>query len=518
MMPANRGVAANRDKINDDRRWPAAPLKTRQIDVTGSLVAEIETPVSAQAAQTAAYQRNPYPSFIHPLTHPDRLATIARLSGLDAPDIGTARVLEVGVGDGLNLLSMAQALPDASFVGFDIEAEGIGRGRERVAAVGQGNVRLEVADLMNGAPEIEGSFDYIIAHGVFAWVPEPVALALLALIGERLAPNGVAFVSFNALPGSYATQAVREAMMRAAGNAENAEERLERARALLRAIAEPRGNDGQVQKGLRIVARERLERDARVLVHDELSTSWHPWHLSDVLDRSREHGLMFLGDASAELVVDGILMDQAPAPAPALQQFVEARACADDDLAFRQFRRLLLTRDDALPRRHVDPRVIEGLFAASYAEEVEPETFAAGPRRIRCDHPPLRDALRRLIAASPERIPVRDLGLDDAYLRALIGLFDYEMLSLHTVPTSCSPTVRQRPKASPLARVMVSEGMDWAATLDHRVVALDAGAKEVLAMLDGSTEREDVYARLSGRGFDGEAAVAGLAGIALLTR
>ena len=472
----------------------------------------------SQVEQTAAYQRNPYPSFIHPLTHPDRLATIARLSGLDAPDIRTARVLEVGVGDGLNIVSMAQTLPGAQFVGFDIEAEGIERGRERLATVGLSNARLEVADLMDGASAIEGEFDYIIAHGVFAWVPEPVALALLRLIGARLAVNGVAFVSFNALPGSYATMAVREAMVRAAGDATDTTERLERARAMLRAIAEPRASDGQVQKGLRILAGERLERDGRVLVHDELSSAWQPWHLRDVIDRAREHGLAFLGDASFERVADGMLMDQAPAPAAALQQFVETRACADDDLNFRQFRRVLLTRAEAAPGRHFDPRVVEGLFAVSYAEEVEPETFAAGPRRIRCDHPPLRDALRRLIAASPERIPVQELNLDDAYLRALIGLFDYEMLSLHTVPTVCSPQVPERPRASPLARAMVAEGMDWAATLDHRVVSLDAGGKEVLALLDGHTDRDAIHARLAGRGFDGAAAVAGLAGIALLTR
>lgn len=476
------------------------------------------SPAALQADATASYQRNPYPSFIHPLTHPDRLATLARLSGLDAPDVRTARVLEVGVGDGLNLLSMAQALPDAQFVGFDIEADGICRGRERIAEVGQHNVRLEIADLMDGAAAIEGTFDYIIAHGVFAWVPEPVALALLALIGQRLASNGVAFVSFNALPGSYATRAVREAMVRAVGDATDTDERLERARALLRALAEPRGNDGQVQKGLRIVARERLERDMRVMVHDELSSTWHPWHLRDVLDQAQTHGLMFLGDASFELVGDGILMDQAQAPAAALQRFVEARACAEDDLAFRQFRRVLLTRDDALPRRHADPRAIESLFAASYAQEVEPETFAAGPRKIRCDHPPLRDALRRLIAASPGRVAVRDLGLDDAYLRALIGLYDFDMIALHTVGSTCTSQVSQRPTASPLARVMVAEGMDWAATLDHRVVALDTGAKEVLMMLDGATDRQNIYARLADSGFDGEGAVTGLARIALLTR
>jgi hypothetical protein len=476
-------------------------------------------PVPAlQAEQVDSYRRNPYPSFIHPLTHPDRIATVARLSGMTTPNVRTARVLEVGTGDGLNLLSIAATLPDAECVGFDIEPEGIGRGRERLAAAGLGNARLEVADLMAGAVGIEGQFDYIIAHGVFAWVPEPVALALLALIADRLSPTGVAFVSFNALPGSFPNMALRDPMLRAAGDATEPEERLQRAGALLQTMAEPRNTDGPIQKALRGMARDRLNSDMRVMLHDELSATWNPWRLGDVLDHARRHGLTYLGDASYEQIMEGMLIDQQPAPPAVIQSFVEARACAEDDLTLRSFRRLLLTREGVEPRRHFDPRAVETLYAASYAEEVEPEQFAVGARKIRCDHPPLRDALRRLIAASPERVPVQELGLDDVYLRALVGLFDFEMLSLHTVPGTCAIEVPERPTASPLARAMVAEGMDWAATLDHRIVALDAGAKEVLTVLDGSADRAAMFAQLDAREFDGAAAVEGLARIALLTR
>ncbi|MBT3223469.1 MAG: hypothetical protein HN348_30730, partial [Proteobacteria bacterium] len=46
-------------------------------------------------------------------THPVNLATMADLFGMETPDIETARVLEIGCGDGGNLMGMANCLPRA---------------------------------------------------------------------------------------------------------------------------------------------------------------------------------------------------------------------------------------------------------------------------------------------------------------------------------------------------------------------------------------------------------------------
>jgi SAM-dependent methyltransferase len=67
-------------------------------------------------------------------SHPERLATVASLHGLSPPPVATCRVLEVGCGDGENLLSMAAGLPDASFVGCDLSPQAIATGREAILA------------------------------------------------------------------------------------------------------------------------------------------------------------------------------------------------------------------------------------------------------------------------------------------------------------------------------------------------------------------------------------------------
>src|ERR1019366_4359784 len=71
---------------------------------------------------------------------------------------------------------------------------------QEIATLGLANIRLEHRDILDAGPEL-GTFDYVIAHGLYSWVPEPVRDKLLALAQAVLAPHGVAFVSYNALPG-----------------------------------------------------------------------------------------------------------------------------------------------------------------------------------------------------------------------------------------------------------------------------------------------------------------------------
>jgi SAM-dependent methyltransferase len=57
--------------------------------------------------------------------------------------------------------------------------------------------------------ESYGDFDFIFAHGLFSWVPEPVRYRVLEICSDRLAPNGVAYLSYNAYPGSYQRDMLR---------------------------------------------------------------------------------------------------------------------------------------------------------------------------------------------------------------------------------------------------------------------------------------------------------------------
>ena len=51
-----------------------------------------------------SYDKVAYPAFTFPLTHPDHLAVMGILNGLDPIDPRHCRVLELGCGSGANLL------------------------------------------------------------------------------------------------------------------------------------------------------------------------------------------------------------------------------------------------------------------------------------------------------------------------------------------------------------------------------------------------------------------------------
>src|ERR1700694_5200633 len=96
-----------------------------------------------------AYDELPYPGGPFAQTHPDHLATIATLFGITPPAIERCRVLELGCGDGANLIPIAFALPESSFTGIDLAGSAIECGQKLIEAVGLGNIRLQQLDVMD---------------------------------------------------------------------------------------------------------------------------------------------------------------------------------------------------------------------------------------------------------------------------------------------------------------------------------------------------------------------------------
>src|SRR6266851_5993395 len=147
-----------------------------------------------------SYDEVPYHSFPFADSHPDRLATVAHLFGLTPPDPQTARILELGCASGGNLLPMAELYPQGRFIGIDLSERQIAAGQQAVTAVGLTNLELRQASILD-VDASWGQFDYVIAHGVFSWVPEPVQDKILSICHTNLQPNGIAYISYNTLPG-----------------------------------------------------------------------------------------------------------------------------------------------------------------------------------------------------------------------------------------------------------------------------------------------------------------------------
>lgn len=446
----------------------------------------------ASAPEPTSYDEVAYPAVPFPQTAPEQLAVSAAMAGLEAPSPATARVLEVGCGDGFNLVALAVAWPDAQFFGFDLAPTAIARGQALAAEIGLTNLTLAVGDIVHAAEAMNQQFDYVIVHGVYAWVPPMVRAATMRLVGRVLAEDGVAFVSYNALPGGYLRIALREALLFALEGVEGNAARLAAAREHLGVLAHPQTEPATfLASAMREIARIAHANPPSVLFHDEMGAFYEPQHFTDTIADARANALRYLGDASKGRALESFLPAGFPDPDDAEATLLRLIQAAD----YREmtpFRQTLFVRDTRLPERRLDLARLAPLYAS-----VEGERLESGEYRLRQDSltvhdPAVAAALDRLIAAAPARIPVGELGGEEVR-RTLWMLYSRALVDLSPLPFAFPTTAGERPRASPLVHAMLARGDDTLCALDHRMLKFEnAPTRALLGLLDGTRTRAEL--------------------------
>jgi SAM-dependent methyltransferase len=317
-----------------------------------------------------AYDSVPYPGHVHTYTHPNRIAAVARLFGIDAPIVATARVLEIGCGDGGNLISIAYTLPRSHCVGFDLAQTAVARGQHRIEALALANCELICADLSAVGRSL-GEFDYVIAHGVYSWVPPSLRETLLQLIRDVLSPTGVAFVSYNVFPGWRIAGMVREMLRYHTAGMEDLAEQASQAQALLRFVAA--GHDADDPYG-RLMAAE-CERvsgyPSWYLHHDDLADINDPVYFHEFVAQAERFGLAFLAEADFASMTGADLPDAARDKLDELSGDPVLRGQYLDFIKCRRFRQSLLVRAG----RHASPGPVrENVRDLLIASAATPET------------------------------------------------------------------------------------------------------------------------------------------------
>lgn len=464
-------------------------------------------PDTTNAALAARYDAIPYAAMPHPLTHPDRLATIATFLGVNAAPVATCRVLEVGCNDGANLIPMAVGLPFAQFVGCDLSPRALEGGRRIVAELALANVTLAEEDLTTLSPA-HGTFDYIIAHGVYSWVPASVRDGLFAMAAQRLAPNGVMFVSFNALPGCRVRQAGWEILHFHVDRIADPHERLDAARKLARMLADGGENVYAGDAALRAELRATALRSDSELFHDDLAVPNDPVYVGDFIAHAGRFGLRYLAEAELHTMSGAGISSDA-------KTFLSSQNSADreqylDFFRLRRFRQSLLVRQDAArdPASHLsrvmtmhvaaDPSLLRAASAgkiAQIARDLDPAAGGGGP---------VRKVLEALAAQSPQAVPMAELqerigavASTRPLAAILTDAFVSGIVTLHVEPPRLVAEAGPKPRASPLAR-LEARTRDTVTSLVHTRVALpDANARQLLALLDGTRDRAALAAAMT---------------------
>ncbi|HEX2758242.1 MAG TPA: class I SAM-dependent methyltransferase, partial [Thermoanaerobaculia bacterium] len=449
--------------------------------------------------ESTAYDAVSYPGWPFSQTHPDRLATIAALYGLPAAPPERCRVLELGCGDGGNLIPMAYILPESTFLGLDVAGSAVARGQEQIAALGLTNVSLRHVDLLDTSNL--GPYDYLIAHGLYSWVPPSVQERVLAIASEVLAPNGVAYVSYNAFPGCHVRNAMSQMMRWHVRGIEDPAERVSQARGLVRFLGEATPPHPIFSVILKETLDFQREQADAFFFHDDLAENNEPLLFVDFIERASRHGLKFLSEADyCDMAVwnaDGpagrFLLKVGAENVVVQQQY-------RDFLIFRRFRQTLLCRGDASLAGEPDPEVLRSLYvgASTRPGSEDPDIASDEPVSFKSEkggevttrHPLSKAAFLELGVIWPRWVRISDLlasagarvsaaggrlaTVEDEtrLLRFLLASYGANVTQLRSTACPFVTEVSERPRASALARLQ-ARTLTRVTNLRHENVRLE---------------------------------------------
>jgi methyltransferase-like protein/cyclopropane fatty-acyl-phospholipid synthase-like methyltransferase len=480
------------------------------------MIADLARMRDEERAVREAYDRVPYPSALQHHTHPDHLAALAILNGLDPMPPRRCRVLELGCADGGNLIPMAAELPESRFTGIDLSPRQIGSGRAAVGAARLTNVDLRAMSILD-IDDTLGQFDYVICHGVFSWVTPDVQEKILQICRMLLVPRGVAYISYNTYPGWHLREVVRDMAVFHSRRFTDPEERTARAFELVQFLAETSAGGGEAHALLMRTAREHFEENRdrpTYLAHEYLERTNAPMYFHELAARAAAHGLQYLTEAEPSATeVDNL----APAVAERLHAFTSDRIELEQYVDFavnRMFRRTLLCHADVPIDREPSPAKMRRLFASSSVKpatdlpEVNDDSSASfrteRDAAFSSSHPLAKAALVVLSAAWPEALAFDDLAAgiarrlhagapgDAALTDLLASLHGSGVIGLHALPPNCTRVVSAYPRVSALARQQAAAGL--LITNQHRRVLRldDPFARFLVVHLDGTRSHADL--------------------------
>ncbi len=459
-----------------------------------------------------SYDELPYDSQPLPETQADFLAAVAKLHGFDAPAPTHARILELGCAQGGNLIPLASRWPQSECVGVELSRVQAEAGATFIRQLGLSNVRIQHGDLA-ALPGDLGEFDYIIAHGVFSWVPPAVQQALLDVCRRHLSPHGVAYISFNVAAGWAHLQPLRSALIERTEADLPAPVRYEQALRVL-AELEAEWRDPVLLKEITYLK----SAAPSYLFHEYLAEFNAPMAFGEFAGQLDAHGLRYIGEAGPRHAVVELEDAWGLSPENMTGRWLEAEAKLDAALAIR-FRRALIARADApCAQPPQAPALSSLMFYADLRSDDEIDLEDASEQRfinpagkpLPVAQPVMKAAVIALSNAYPDALTYSDLltaarrvmseccgseNIDDSVFQGEL----FKLVMAHGIMPSIGGEFHavapgERPCAHALARLQARSTAWRVCGLRHVALDLDPLARTLLGLLDGSRNVDELKA------------------------
>lgn len=442
------------------------------------------------------YDQVAYPGVAYPFATPDRLSVFGTLFGLAPTLPPDSTIIELGCGDGGNLLAIAQRFPTAKVFGVDLSENALALTRTRAEKAGLTNVSLLRLDLGSNEPTPLPPCDYLIAHGLLSWVTPPTRRQILALVGRLLKPNGLAMMSFLTWPGQHDIEPMRQLMRHHVARVTDPAKRIAQAREMaLWHLEHTRKLHGEARARLmhELVLEWHQMPDA-VFLHDLLADERHPLTITAMAAEAGAAGLSWLANARMEEPRNELLQED-------LREFVRGvvdpvmRQAYLDAFLMTRFRTSLFHRSDTAVRRGASALDFLGFSATSIipahqVADTHTVVAATAVGHIRLS-PEASQLLRRLANHRPHALELGvcvDLIADPTTLGAAASeLWLAGAIDLTLAPAELAPTLSATPRTTPLTRLCAGSGRQSVSTLWHRELPLGPDVLALLEKADGHT-------------------------------
>lgn len=434
----------------------------------------------------------PYISYPYSKSHPRHLYSIARLFDLQPKHYGKARILEIGGGAGGNILPLAFHYPEAEIMGVDIDKEATQEAIYHAKALGLENISFEACNIEKFVPE--GQYDYILAHGIYSWVRPQARQAILRLCEHHLAPQGIAYISYNTYPGWHALEGLRGMMRYHAKAFEGAHQQVDQARAMLDFMAQSVGEENPSYQ--EFIARERqlIEQHPDCYVYDEfLGEHCQPFYFHQFMQDAAKHNLGYMGDAALDTMFIGHLNESAQQVLQSLGRDLIRTEQFIDFITNRRFRMSLLCKKDVEVKRNLSPERLDGMYVTLAIRQGEGEAnwddgvhfVSAGRTKMSSQDPLVIAMMKRLSAAKGKAVEIdvlakavqQELGQEGGEViwtvkEQLLHLLVAGVVTVQDEPSSFVTEHQANAKICPLAAYQAQQG-DWVTNRKHEKQPLD---------------------------------------------
>lgn len=472
---------------------------------------------------TTSYDEFPYEGTPFFKSHPDQLAVIGNLFGMNPIPVTNCRVLELGCGCGANIIPMASHLPGSEFIGVDLSRVHVDTANEIIKQAELSNITIKHASIMD-IEDSWGKFDYIIAHGVYSWVPDEIQEKILSVSSNNLSSDGIVYISYNTYPGWHSRESIRNMMLFHCEQFSAPKEKVKHARALIEFL-ENSVSPNEEHYGMMLKTELKRIRKLKdyYLFHEYLEDINKPVYFHQFIKQARGHNLQYLGDASFGSMIASGLPENTKKILNKISTDILSSGQYLDFLCNKTFRSTLLCHKSQKINRNsstfdlADIGVMLAEIPNERPKDFSPEAGYPLKNAMKATaiihQPPVKAIISVLCDYYPQCIDTTTLfseaekklsntkwrintnNTENIFRNILLNYYVSEFISFHTWQPDIVNKISKNPKVRKLAAYQACKGKS-VVNLRHKSLLLNSFEKQLISTINECDDLNSLHKKL----------------------